>query len=95
MHFLPDALHDLKQFAISFPSQVDLVCDVEEPDCVELAEVGLVLLGETVLLGLVGVVLVVVDEVLVGTVDPPIFCLQPYVRGLKLTNEHRIFFFVQ
>ena len=84
--------------AISFPSHIDLLTGVEELGCVdtvELAEVGRVLLGEIVVRGLVGVVFAVVDGVLVGTVDPPIFGLQPYVRGLKLTNEQRIFLFVQ
>ena len=64
MHFLPDALHDLKQLAISFPSQVDFVTDDEELGCVdpvELADdVGFVL-------GLFGAVLVVV-VVFVGPV---------------------------
>ena len=64
MHFLPDALHDLKQLAISFPSQVDFVTDDEElgrVDPVELADdVGFVL-------GLFGAVLVVV-VVFVGPV---------------------------
>ena len=52
MHFLPDALHDLKQLAISFPSQVDFVTDVEEPDCVDPVELfGVVFVVNVVLVG--------------------------------------------
>ena len=80
MHFLPDALHDLKQLAISFPSQVDFVTDVDEPGCVDPVELTddvdfvpvfdedpfvQLLSGVTVVLCLFGVVFVV-DVVLVG-----------------------------
>ena len=35
IHFLPDALQDLKQSPISFPSQLDFVLDIEDPDELE------------------------------------------------------------
>ena len=57
MHFLPDALHDLKQSAISFPSQLGFapdvpVLDFETPvDDALLPAEGLLPLGNTLSLG--------------------------------------------